>query len=174
MKQLDVPKLIQTYKWDCGAKALQATLAYYGIYIRESKLIKYAKTNAKKGTSKLNMLLTLKRFKLKTEAKAMTLKDLKKYIDKEIPVIILLQAWKKRGPEYVDNFKEGHWVIAIGYDKTKIIFEDPYHFQRTFLTNKELDERWHAQENKTKIFNYGIAVFGEKREPSINKILHMD
>jgi len=174
MKQLEFPELRQTYKWDCGAKALQAVLTYYGIEIREELLIKYAKTDSKNGTSILKMQYVLKKFKLKFDAKSMAIKDLKDYIDREIPIIILLQAWNGKNINYTNDFHDGHWVVVIGYDTEKIIFEDPYSFERTFLKNKELENRWHAKENGNKIFNYGIAVFGKKPKYNSDKIIHMD
>jgi len=172
MKQLKFPKLRQTYEWDCGAKALQTVLVYYGTEIREELIIKYAKTNPKNGTSISKMQYILEKFKLKFDAKSMTIKDLKKYIDKKIPIIILLQAWGEKN-NYANDFHDNHWVVAIGYDTNKIIFEDPYSFKRTFLKNKELEERWHAKENGKKIFNYGIAVFGKKPKYNPDKIIQM-
>lgn len=173
MKQLEFPELRQTYEWDCGAKALQSVLMYFGIEIREELLIKYAKTNSREGTLRSDMLHTLEKFKLKFDAKNITIEDLKGYIDKKIPVIILLQAWHGKSVDYVNDFRDGHWVVVIGYDKDRIIFEDPYSFERTFLKNKELEERWHAKENGEKVSNYGIAVFGKKPKYDADKIIHM-
>jgi ABC-type bacteriocin/lantibiotic exporter with double-glycine peptidase domain len=174
VKQLKFPELRQTYEWDCGAKALQAVLTYYGIEIREELLMKYAKTNSKDGTSISKMQYVLKKFELKFDAKQMTIKDLKNYIDRKIPVIILLQAWNGKILNYTNDFHDGHWVVAIGYDANKIIFEDPYSFERTFLKSKELEERWHAKEKDNIILNFGIAVFGKKPKYNPNKIIHMD
>ncbi len=174
MKQLEFPKLRQTYEWDCGAKALQAVLTYYGVEIREELLMKYAKTNSKEGTSIPKMQHVLEKFKLKFDAKQMTTTDLRNYIDKEIPIIILLQAWSGKNLDYANDFHDGHWVVAIGYDTNKIIFEDPYSFERTFLKSKELEERWHAKEKGNIILNYGIAVFGKKSKYNSDKIIHMD
>lgn len=174
MTLLKFPELRQTYEWDCWAKALQAVLTYYGIEIREELLIRYAKTNSKEGTSTRNMINTLKKLKLNVDGRSMTIKDLKEYIDKKIPVIILLQAWNGKHIDYTNDFHDGHWVVAIGYNKNKIIFEDPYSFERVFLIDDELEKRWHAKENWTKILNFGIAVFGKKEIYNPNKVIHMD
>lgn len=173
MKELDFPKLRQTYEWDCGAKALENVLTYYGIEIREELIIKYAKTNPKDGTKIDRMIKTLKKFKLKFDAKNMTIKELKNYIDKKIPIIILLQAWNKKNINYSKDYYDGHWVVAIGYDKTKIFFEDPYSFKKTYLKNKDLKDRWHAKENRQKIMNFGIAVFGRKPKYNSKKAIPM-
>lgn len=173
MKQLKFPSLRQTYEYDCGAKSLQAVLVYYGIEVSESKLIKLAKTNARVGTLSDNMIKSLKKFRLDYDARHMTLKDLRDYIDKKIPVMILIQAWGSRKRYYKKGNKNKHWVVAIGYNRDKIFFEDPYTFNHTFLKNKELELRWHSTEDGDPIKNFGIAVYGRKPRFNFKKILHM-
>lgn len=60
MKKLILPKLRQTYPFDCGAKALQSVLAYYGVFVREDKIIKLAKTN-KDGTNIKGLIDVIKK-----------------------------------------------------------------------------------------------------------------
>lgn len=172
MKKLNFPELRQTYEYDCGAKALQSVLVYYGIEISEENLLKTAGTNKIRGTTRKGMTRVLKKYGLKSDDKEMKIKELKTYINKKIPVIILLQAWDNV-PDYSKKYKDGHWAVAIGYDKNKIIFEDPYSFERTYLTEKELKERWHSKERKMKIKNYGIAVYGKIPKYDSKKIIHM-
>lgn len=174
MRLLNFPNLIQTYEYDCGATALQTVLAYYGIEVYESTLMKSAKTNKKDGTTIKGVLRTLKRYKLKFDAKKMSIQNLKDYIDKRIPVIILLQAWGRKGTEYANDYRDGHWAVVIGYSGRKIFFEDPWAFTRTFLTNSELKKRWHETEGGKKIANYGIAVYGKRPRYKSNRIAHMD
>jgi ABC-type bacteriocin/lantibiotic exporter with double-glycine peptidase domain len=174
VKQLDFPKLRQTFEYDCGANALESILVYYGIEIREELLIKYAKTNPKTGTTVNHMLQTLKKYGLKFDITNMDIKDLKKYIDKKIPIILLLQAWNPKKREHYDHdYHDGHYVVATGYAGTKIFFQDPYSFERTFLTDNELEKRWHAKEKGTKLIHQGIAVYGKKPVFSSKKIVHM-
>lgn len=173
MKILDFPELRQTYEYDCGAKSLQAVLAYYGIEIREEILIKMAKTKPKEGTSIENICKTLEKFHLQFDSRSMTIEEIKHYIDQKIPVIILLQAWSNRICSYINNYHNGHWVVAIGYNQRKIFFEDPYSFHRTFLYQTELAERWHGREGREKISHYGIAVFGPPKKYCSRDIVHM-
>jgi len=116
---------------------------------------------------------TLNKYNLKFDSRTMTIQDIKNYIDKKVPVIILLQAWNGKITNYTHDFHDGHRVVAIWYDKNKIIFEDPYSFERTFLSYQELEERWHAKEGNKKIIHHGIAVFGDETYHS-SKIIHMD
>jgi ABC-type bacteriocin/lantibiotic exporter with double-glycine peptidase domain len=175
MKKLHLPQFRQTYNYDCGATALQSILAYYGIEEREDRIIKIAKTT-KDGTSIENIIKVIKKYGLKASSKKMTIEEVKKYIDKKIPVILVLQAWAhKKKVDWENNWEDGHYTVAIGYTKDKIIFEDPAHFNNTYLTYKELEKRWHDMDTKGKKYiNHGIAVFGKKPEYKSDKIIHMD
>lgn len=175
MKILTLPQLHQTYEYDCGAKILQAVLAYYGIEIREEHLLKQAKTT-KDGTLVKNMVNTLKKYGLKTDSREMNINDVKNYLNNKIPVILLLQAWSEiKKTDWKKNWNDGHYVVAIGYTKDKIIFEDPYSFHRTYLKNNELEERWHdIDPNGKKYLNHGIAIFGTNPKFKADKIIHMD
>ena len=86
----------------------------------------------------------------------------------------MLQAWGK--PQNYDSCrkdcKDGHWLIAIGYDTENFYFEDPsLNNERGFINIKSLDSRWHDIElynSKNKeIHNtdhYGIAIWGNNVE----------
>jgi len=174
MKILDFPELVQTYDYDCGAKALQAVLAYYGIEKHEDILMIAAKTNKEHGTATIDIEKVLRSYDLKFDSKSMSPKDLRQYVEKKIPVFVLLQAWNDQTSAYTDDTNDGHWVVVIGYDNKKLYFEDPYTFVRTFLADDELILRWHAEENGLHLVGHGIAVYG--KEPSFNskKVVHMD
>ena len=174
MKIFEFPELRQTYNFDCGAKAIQAVLAYYGFDMREEKIMKMAKT-VRIGTPIDGILFVLKEYRFKYKSGKMTILDLKKYIDKKIPIILLLQAWSyKKKKDWKNDWKDGHFVVAIGYDKEKIYFEDPSSVKRTYLTFSELKERWHDEDTDGKrYFNFGIAVFGEKSNYKSERFIHM-
>jgi len=175
MKILKFPELRQTYNYDCGAKAIQTVLAYYGIDEREEVIIKLAKTK-KSGTYINGIVNALKKYDLKTKVKNLTIEDLKKYIDKGNPVILVLQAWTdKKKINWKKDWLDGHYVVAIGYDKSKIYFADPSSILRTYLSYKELKDRWHDKDvGGKKYVNYGIIVYGKKPKFDFKKIIHMD
>ena len=52
---INIPVGIQTFDFDCGAKALQLVMAYYGVEKREDALIRDLKSD-KDGTSIENMV----------------------------------------------------------------------------------------------------------------------
>ncbi|MFH1451699.1 MAG: cysteine peptidase family C39 domain-containing protein [archaeon] len=174
MKKIILPQLRQTFEYDCGAKALQTVLVYYGIEEREDKIIKYAKTS-KKGTSINGILAVVKKYHLKSVSRQMSIEEVKKFIDKKVPVILVLQAWtKKKRNNWESDWADGHYVVVIGYTKNKILFEDPYSFKQTYLKYDELEKRWHDIDKNKKYFHHGIAIFGKKPKFKRNKIVHMD
>jgi ABC-type bacteriocin/lantibiotic exporter with double-glycine peptidase domain len=173
MKILNFPEFRQTYEYDCGAKALQAVLEYYGIDVPEGRIISLAKTT-KRGTSPKSVVNVIKRYRLKFKDGQLTVSQIKKYLDKKTPVIILLQAWtEKKKVDWEKDWADGHYVVAVGYDKNKVYFEDPYSVLRTYLTYKELNKRWHDKEDGKEYVHYGIAVYGEKPKFNPNKKIHM-
>jgi len=129
---------------------LQAILAYYGINERIDEVIKQVGTT-ETGTPILNFEKVAEKYGLEAKTSEMKIEDVKKYLDKKIPVILPLQA-----------YGEGHYVTAIGYDSEKIYFEDPESIFRTYLTYEELNKRWHDIIGGKKYVNYGIAIFGKK------------
>ena len=177
MKWIDFPNLRQTFEYDCGAKAMHAILAYYGINTNEYDVLRISRTTPRWGTSLHGIMAVAKHFQLNAKVEEMPIEKLKKYIDQKMPVILLLQAWPK---QKIRNWKKhwtaGHYVVAIGYDKNKVYFDDPYSILKTYLTYKELQERWHGcgDSSKDKRFNAGIVVYGAKHKYSSTKAVHMD
>jgi ABC-type bacteriocin/lantibiotic exporter with double-glycine peptidase domain len=174
IKLLDFPQLRQSFEYNCGSKALQGALIYYGIEVREESIMKEANTCHVVGTLIRGIENTLKKYQLQYDSRVMTIEDIEKYLDKKTPILMLLQAWGDDNPNYDNYFEDGHWVVAIGYDKNNIYFEDPYAFKRTFLTKEELLQRWHAKQEDKIIKNHAIAIYG--KEPAYNsyEIIHMD
>ena len=162
---------------------MHALLSFYGISTNEYDVLRIARTDPQKGTSLQGILAVAKHFQLSAEVKEMSLEELKQYLDRKIPVILLLQAWpKKKIKDWKKHWSDGHYVVAIGYDQQKIYFEDPYSVLRTFLRYKELGERWHdlvglnwgSVRKEQKRSNLAIIVQGRKSKYSSTKAVHMD
>jgi ABC-type bacteriocin/lantibiotic exporter with double-glycine peptidase domain len=141
---------------------VQAVLAYYGIEYTEHKLEKLLKTDINDGTPIKPMISFFKRKKFKLKQGKFTIKDLKKYIDKERPVILLLQAWGPEGTDYTHTNQYGHYVVISGYNSKGFIIEDPAIFGRGFISMKQLEKRWHG-EDEGKLYNWGLAVWGQPK-----------
>ncbi len=169
----DFPKFRQSEKYTCGAVVVQEILAYYGVDISEHEAMQSTRTG-RRGTHIKGIRRALKEFKFKFKDGTMSIKLLKKCIDEKKPVIIALQAWFKT-KEWKNTWSHGHYVIAIGYDRKNVYFEDPMCIVRSYLTFRELEERWHSEDVDRKRWrNWGLVVYGKKPVYSINKAVHMD
>jgi len=173
MTKLTFPNLLQTFEYDCGATAIQSILLYYGIEIKANKIITYAKTDEKSGTFIKDTEAVFLQYGLKYDSQTLSILDLESYLKKKIPVMILLQAWSATQKNYSTSYKDGHWVVAIGFDSQNIYFADPYISAISFIPKKEFKSRWHGKEGRKKIQNYGIAVFGKRPSYSSRKIVYM-
>jgi len=175
MKTIIFPNLRQTYDYDCGASALQSVLVYYGFEVREDEIMSASKTD-RKGTTIQGIINTVEKYGLKYLAKTMDIAEVKSFIDKAIPVIMVVQAWaNKQEIKSEDDWDDSHYVVAIGYDAHKIYFADPSSFKTVFLKYKELKKRWHGLDiNKQKYINYGLAIYGKKHVFDPKKIVHLD
>jgi predicted double-glycine peptidase len=167
----------QTFDFDCGAKALQIVMEYYGVDVREDILIKELKLN-KNGTSVDNMIFVAEKngFKVRA-ATGVSLEQLKHFVDEGHPVIVIVQAWAERYMALEDwktDYEDGHYVVVIGYNSSIIIFEDPSSIRRTWLTEEEFLARWHDLDPRTnqKLESFAMVLLG--KEPIRKGAEHMD
>jgi predicted double-glycine peptidase len=168
---LDFPSVRQTYDYSCGAGAVQAVLAYYGKDYRESQLIELLKTDKDEGTYVKDIVNFFRSEGLTTDVKQhMTKNDLYNYIDRNIPVIVLIQAWGKESDfnnHYRNTWNDGHFVVVIGYTGNDIVCSDPALFKPGYIPVQEFMDRWHDyDEGEIKTYQLGLAVYG--KEPSFD------
>jgi predicted double-glycine peptidase len=166
-KLLDFPHTRQSFDYSCGPGAVQAVMAYYGEDFRESELIDLLKTDKDEGTYVKDIVkfFDLKGFSTNVKQN-MTTNDLFRYIDKHIPVIVMIQAWGNEldfKANYNDCWNDGHFVVVIGYTNKDILFSDPALFNTGYIPIPEFVDRWHDyDEGETKIYQLGIAVYGKE------------
>ena len=176
MNIINLNEMRQTYDFDCGPKALQTVIAYYGFDIREEKLIKQLGTGDD-GTRVAKMIEVAKRYGFKVKHGTISLSDLKETVNSGYPVIVLVQAWaeKKMSKEDWENdWEDGHYVVVIGAEKERLVFEDPSSIRRTWLTDEEFMTRWHDVDTGSdeKFVNYAIILYGVKSDK--RDFEHMD
>lgn len=175
MKILNFPERRQTYNYDCWACALQSVLNYYWIDVREDIIMKLANTT-KDGTPIWWIERTSHKYWLQTTIEHMTISKIKKYVDQNIPVIVVLQARSdKKHIDWENDWVDWHYVVAIWYDKDKLYFEDPSSIYRTYLLNQEFKNRRHDVDiNNKEYIHYGIVIYGKKPKYSLKSRIHMD
>ncbi len=160
---IPIKKVIQSHDFDCGAAALKAIAGYFKIQADEKDFIRICDAGKVKGTHPWDIVQAAK--KLGFQAKKytnMSLEQLKLFLDEKKPVICAIQAWGNKKDYH--KLKDGHYVVAIAYDKKYIYFEDPsMRKHRGFLSHKEFMDRWDDQEHRgPRQIRMGIVVFKNK------------
>jgi hypothetical protein len=201
-RQLDYLNVDQPDKSSCGKETLYSVMVYYGVDIEKYEIYNAVGDTSKRGTPIEKMVEILEQNKLRYKRGTMNIEDIVKAIDKNRPVLVVLQAWgdeESSKKDYADVWDFGHYVTAIGYDikhktvegkkvidhdKSEIIFEDPFSPKRTTRTFTQLDTSWHdrVEENlidklfhKYKVYeHYSIIVYGKKPKFSREDTTHMD
>ena len=173
---IDLPIGRQTFDFDCGAKALQVVMAYYGIAVREDELIGELKCDAD-GVPVQNMVSVAEKRGFSVVAECgVSLETVKRYVDENHPVIVLVQAWAERYmtlEDWKEDNDDGHYVIVTGHHGYIIVFEDPASFG-TWMTEEEFIARWHDVDPRTKekLDHFAMVLLGKQ---SASKVLeHMD
>ena len=172
-----VPDTTQQTGYSCGPSALQAVCHYYGVgkedeweYIEDSK-------TSTTGADPYQLVKAARHYGLKVrECQPMTVAELCAALGKRRPVLLMIQAWGEtkgnRGyrRSYKGDWSDGHWVVAIGYDRSGILFEDPsLQAVRGFLSYSELKERWHdVGPHRTKLDHYGMILW----KPGVSKSIY--
>jgi len=162
LKILEFPELRQVYDYDCGANAMQSIITYYGEDIREQGVMEIAGTT-EDGTPPSGLKKVADKYNIPYRDGQFTVNDLKIHIDNKQPTLMPIQAYPENPEDvvYESDWDDGHWVIAIGYSQTGIVFEDPSSTRRTFISYEDLDKRWHDEDNeKNKLDHYGIVFTG--------------
>jgi uncharacterized protein len=163
--KIELPNVMQTTSYTCGASALLAIAAYYGVGAEYEWDVAADMKMTRDGSDPKHIISAARRYGLSVrEYRPMTAAQLIGCLDRRRPVILMLQAW---GPHpspasYARTWMQGHWVVAIGYDDDVIYFEDPsLHARRGYIARAELEIRWHDIEGprRRKVDHLGIAVW---------------
>ncbi len=178
IKMINLHGLRQTYDFDCGVKALQTLMAYYGVEVREDTLLKELEADKHTGTRVDKMVVAARMRGFDVEAgQNWSLEDVKRYVSQDHPVIVLLQAWAdeyKSMDDWRNNFEDGHYAIVMGYNRNVLFFEDPASFHRTWLKENEFLARWHDKDPATgeTVNRFGMVLLS--RQPVGTGIVHME
>ena len=162
--KLDLPDVVQATDYTCGAAALLAICRYYGVGPGSEHGVVEDMHFGKAGSDPKHVLRAVVKYGLAHEEfRPMTTQQIRLCLDRERAVMMMLQAWADPPrSSYADDWEDGHWIVAIGYDAEGIYFEDPsLTGTRGYLTDAELHERWHDIEGKDNhhVERYGVAIW---------------
>lgn len=158
--KVKLPDVRQETSFSCGASAFQSIAEMYGVGPTDESWYRDAlDTDPEDGTPPENIRELADSLGLQTIAKeGMTPQDLKQWLDKGVPVMLLVQAWGDPATYATDE--NGHYVVAIGYTDDELIVEDPsLRLIRGYIEWADLDKRWHdVGSNGEKYDHWGMAV----------------
>lgn len=173
---IPVPLVRQSTNYTCGVAALQAILAFYGEDVREDVLSKALRAQRNSGTRYRNIAEYARHHGYTVEiSKRMSIEKLKEIVYGGQPVICLIQAWPDKKVDFKTDWKDGHYVIAVGADSDKIIFMDPStvgHY--TYIPTTEFLERWHDVDGKEKLEHFGMTIWKESSRFNSEKLEPMN
>jgi predicted double-glycine peptidase len=144
-----VPDVRQSTGYTCGAAALQACLAYWGIAEREDRLAARLHSTPENGTHPEDILRVAREFGLTSELReGLALADLEAGLAAGATVIVDLQAWRERTDvPWTETWDDGHYMVLLGLDAGSLYFEDPSLLGvRGVIPRAEFLDRWHDYE----------------------------
>jgi len=164
-RELAVPDVRQATDYTCGASALQAVLAYYGIETREDIIAQELGADPNKGVNPPAIIRVARTRGLTAELRqGMTVDEIAEIIRNGSPVLVALQAWSDEPHStYRDDWDDGHYAIIIAVEQDTIVFEDPSVLgSRAVLSRGEFEDRWHDTDGTHRYVRMGI-IFGGKK-----------
>jgi ABC-type bacteriocin/lantibiotic exporter with double-glycine peptidase domain len=163
-----MPKGTQSYRYDCGTKVLHLVMAYYGVEVPYYQLLRRAHEHKRYGLPEATLIKMAKRRGFKVIAHdGFTLNEIKKHIDRDRPVIVILQAWCNGDIDWKETNDFSHYSIIVGFERNRIIFNDPLSFKKAWLKESEFLDRWHTEENE----NYAMVIY--KKHSNNDEMEHM-
>jgi predicted double-glycine peptidase len=170
-KVIRVPLVRQATEYTCGVSALQSVLGYFGEEFREDELAKQLHSDMKDGTKVAEIAGFARKHGFSVTIRTgMTIDDLKKLLNAHTPVIVLIQAWAEHKIDYKADWDDGHYVVAVGYDRGNLFFMDPSTLgDYTYIPMSEFVDRWHDTDGTTKLVHFGM-ILSKPGSPRYNSV----
>jgi len=128
----------QKEEYTCGPAALRMVFDFFDKKFSEERLKKDLKPNKKIGTKHQALIKEARKkgfYCFVHDNSSMS--NLKYFIEKGFPVIV-------HYIEPSDNL--GHYAVVVGFNKKKIILNDPYNGKNFKIKIKEFEKRWRPEE----------------------------
>ena len=157
-----IPLTRQSSDYTCGVAVMQSIL--YSLDDKddysEEMLSKELKADPANGISYRAMADFARSKGYRVEVRTgMSMDDVRGFIDEGVPVIVLIQAWAESPVDYSKDWEDGHYAVAIGYDREAVYFMDPSTLGNyTYLANREFLDRWHDEDKGERLTHFGLII----------------
>ncbi|MBI3331776.1 C39 family peptidase [Candidatus Peregrinibacteria bacterium] len=133
--RLQIPYYRQSHPFSCGAACSRMLLAFFGIQKSEKAIMTAMGTNERRGTARGSFTAMFRRAGLKCRAytKA-TMRDLRASLERGMPALLLI--FDPTGDKW------GHYAVAVGLERGRVLMHDPANGKYFGLSQKELSKRW--------------------------------
>lgn len=171
--ELRVPDVRQSTGYTCGAAALQAVLAYYGISAREDRLSTQMGATPSDGIPPEAIVRTARAYGMTAELREnLTVEQLAMEVRSGRPVIVELQAWADPPrSDWETDWDDGHYAVVIGIEGNELVFEDPSVLgSRVQLSRPEFEARWHDVDFGQRHVHAAILLRGRVPAPPAARV----
>lgn len=162
---LTLPDVRQSTGHTCGAAALQAVLAYYGVEAREDRLAAELASTPENGTTPENIARVAQGHGIQARLRfGLTLVDLANSVRAGAPVLVMIQAWGNLGhTPYADDWEDGHYVVVVAVETATIVVEDPSLLgSRGVLSHADFAARWHDRSSERSYVHAAVVFDGNR------------
>lgn len=175
-KHLEFPLVRQEKNYTCGCACVNALLEFYGEETySEADMCELIDATTQYGTSYKSIASFFKKEGYHVFHKQnLTIEDLKRFLDHEHPVLVCLQAWsEQKDVDYTDKWNSGHYLIAVGYNSSSLIFMDPSLKDTLgYLPIEGFESRWHDTDGAEdeELIHFGMVIMGPKPKVELKAI----
>jgi len=159
--RVSVPPSIQQTDYTCGPACMRSVLGFYGLDLTEERLAKELKATPEAGTLPRDMVSVARSYGFRAVARmGMGFKRLRAELLSGRPVILAIQAWADRPrPDYKGTDDNGHYVVAVGYDRHGVRILDPVTGSESRMSWRRIRQRWHDRDGEDERYEQlGIVV----------------
>jgi ABC-type bacteriocin/lantibiotic exporter with double-glycine peptidase domain len=87
-------------------------------------------------------------------------------LDRGSPVIVAFQAWADAPADYSQDWDDGHYAVAVGYDEKSIYFMDPSTLGNyAYIPKAEFLDRWHDRYDSDRVRVNRLMIVFSKDTP---------
>jgi len=170
--RLPVPLAHQSDYCACVAASLSAIYYYWkGLnknFYFERDFSKILGRKIENGTTTIKILNAIKKLKLRHKyEEAISLDDLKKYVEMGTTVMAFVQTPSRKPPkDWNKIWNRSHAVVVVGMNSKRIFLMDPlYKESYIWMPIKEFDARWHdkcySTYNDKRNYHSAVIIWGD-------------
>jgi len=160
LKVLKFPTKGQWYDFDCGVTVAWSVLKYLKIKVSYETILKASKVCPVDGLKPQKLISLLGKFGVEAVCEQnKNIRFLKGQINRDKPVIVLVQARKEYKKSWSNSWEHGHYVVVIGFDDDRVFIYDPsMGGSIKVLTHKQFYARWHDYSNNNNYIRTVIYI----------------